>query len=54
MAGETIHCLMRAASEDKLTSKGCEGALRSLMRQVDVAQDWRVDPVLQKNCEVRL
>ncbi len=54
--GRTLHCLMGVAarlsssSSNVLTSR-CEASLRSLMREVDVASDWRVDPILQQNCQ---
>ena len=52
--GMTIHCLMGLASEHKLKSgKGCENEIRLLLRETNVADDWSIDPVLTKNCQVR-
>ena len=31
--------------------KSCEDELRMLMKEADVASDWRVDPVLKNACE---
>jgi len=49
----TIHCLMGLASEHKLQSgKACENEIRLLLREANVADDWTVDPILRKNCQV--
>ena len=37
--------------ERKLQEKSCEDELRMLMKEVDVASDWRVDPVLKNACQ---
>jgi Golgi apparatus protein 1 len=49
--GETIHCLLRLAAEHKLEEPSCEDELKVLLKEVDVASDWQVDPVLQKTCQ---
>ncbi len=51
--GRTLHCLMGVASsnKDEPLSQRCEDALRSLLREADVASDWKVDPILQQNCQ---
>ena len=49
--GETVHCLMRVAAEHLLEDPGCEAELRNLMREADVATDWKIDPVLQRSCQ---
>ena len=49
--GEVVHCLLRSAMERKLQEKSCEDELRMLMKEVDVASDWRVDPVLKNACQ---
>ena len=35
----------------QLESKECEGELRLLLREADVASDWKVDPVLKQACQ---
>lgn len=49
--GKTIHCLMKLASEQKLQNPVCENELRLLLREADVASDWKADPVLKKACQ---
>ncbi len=51
--GKTLHCLMSAASEGGLSSS-CQNILTTLLREVDVASDWTLDPLLQQNCQVSL
>ena len=51
--GMTIHCLMGLASKHELKSgKACENEIRLLLRQTNVAEDWTVDPILKKSCQV--
>ncbi len=50
--GEVIHCLLRAAMQHKLDDEpGCQDELQILLRQADVASDWKVDPVLKNACQ---
>ena len=49
--GEIIHCLLRTAMQRQLESRECEGELRLLLREADVASDWKVDPVLKNACQ---
>ncbi len=48
VGGRTIHCLMKQASQNQLESKQCRKVLATLLREVDVASDWTVDPVLRE------
>ena len=53
--GRTIHCLMNLAYQGKLTSEqGCEDDLRLLLKESNPldSTDWRLDPVLQRACQV--
>ncbi len=50
-ARTTLHCLLGAASRGELGNAACEAQLKTLLREVDVASDWRVDPLLQKTCQ---
>jgi hypothetical protein len=43
---------MGLATSRRLQEKRCEDSLMELLRQVDVSQDWNVDPILQQNCRV--
>ena len=49
--GEIIHCLLRTAMQRQLESKECEAELRLLLREADIASDWKVDPVLKSACQ---
>ena len=49
--GEIIHCLLRTAMQRQLESKECEAELRLLLREADIASDWKVDPVLKGACQ---
>ena len=49
--GETVHCLLKAASEHRLTEEDCEAELKLLVREADVGSDWKIDPILQKSCQ---
>ena len=46
--GEVIHCLLRAAMEHKIEESQCDDELKILLKEVDIASDWRVDPALKK------
>ena len=46
----TIHCLMKYAVQRQLDNERCEHALSTLLREADVASDWKVDPILHENC----
>lgn len=51
--GRTIHCLMDLAARDLLRSTpDCEKELKLLLRQTNIGEDWTVDPVLKKECQV--
>ena len=45
----TIHCLMKYAVQRQLDNERCEHALSTLLREADVASDWKVDPILHEN-----
>jgi hypothetical protein len=49
LGGRTIHCLMKHAAQHQLDSPECEKAIGTLLREVDVASDWKVDPILHEN-----
>lgn len=53
--GKTIHCLMEHArpkkKKDHRVSATCQRALEQLVKVSDVAEDWRVDPVLREACK---
>lgn len=42
---------MRSANNRKLTNVNCVKAIANLLKETDVAQNWKVDPLLQKNCQ---
>ncbi|XP_060516634.1 Golgi apparatus protein 1 [Cylas formicarius] len=52
--GKTIHCLMDHARnsmhKDHNFDKKCQKALEDLIKQADIGENWKVDPVLQKAC----
>ena len=53
--GRTIHCLMSLAYQSTLASgKGCEEELKILLKESNPLEstDWRLDPVLQRSCQV--
>ena len=53
--GKTIHCLMEHArpkkKRDRRVTSTCQRALETLVKVTDVAEDWRVDPVLREACK---
>lgn len=53
--GKTIHCLMEHArakkKKDQRVTASCQRALEELIKVSDVAEDWRVDPVLRDACK---
>ena len=49
--GEVVHCLLRSAMEKNLQDRGCEEELKLLLKEADVASDWRVDPILKAACQ---
>ena len=53
--GKTVHCLMRLAYKGELLSEQeCEEELRILLKESNPLDttDWRLDPVLQRSCQV--
>ena len=52
---QTIHCLMEHAKprrkKELRISAHCLRAVEKLMKVTDIAEDWRVDPVLRKACK---
>lgn len=52
VGGKTIHCLMEHARRrnEKRISAVCERAMEGLIKESDVGEDWRVDPVLHEAC----
>lgn len=54
-AGKTIHCLMEHArpkkKKDRRITSTCQRALEMVIKVSDVAEDWRVDPVLRNACK---
>lgn len=52
---KTIHCLMEHArpkkKKDRRVTATCQRALELLVKISDVAEDWRVDPVLRDACK---
>ncbi|XP_015923497.1 Golgi apparatus protein 1 [Parasteatoda tepidariorum] len=55
LGGKTLHCLMEHAKPSRIDSgrisDSCRRELESLLKQSDVGEDWRVDPVLQEACQ---
>jgi len=54
MKGQTIHCLMKLATDEsdhKKIGDKCEAALDDLLRQTQIMTDWRADPVLEDACD---
>ena len=52
--GQTIHCLMKLATEQtdhKKIGDKCERSLDDLLRQTQVMTDWQADPVLEDACD---
>ncbi|TRY79671.1 hypothetical protein TCAL_13427, partial [Tigriopus californicus] len=49
--GNTIHCLMKNAAHRELQSQDCLRAVQMLMKASNVGSNWKVDPVLRKNCQ---
>lgn len=53
VGGKTIHCLMdhaRLKNKNKRIGDSCQRALEDLVKETDVGEDWRVDPVLHEAC----
>ncbi|XP_063230835.1 Golgi apparatus protein 1 [Bacillus rossius redtenbacheri] len=53
VGGKTIHCLMdhvRPRKRKERVSSPCQRALEVLVKEADVGEDWRVDPVLREAC----
>ena len=40
---------MKYAVQRQLDNERCEHALSTLLREADVASDWKVDPILHEN-----
>lgn len=54
--GKTLHCLMEHAKPSRhdngrLTTV-CRRELENLLKEVDIGEDWRVDPALQESCQL--
>ena len=50
--GQAIHCLMQAAQKGQLRSGAkCQEAILTLLEEVSLASNWKLDPVLQKSCQ---
>lgn len=52
--GEIIHCLMehaRRKRKEKHVTSQCQRSLEKLIKVSDVGEDWRVDPILRRNCK---
>lgn len=52
--GRTIHCLMdhaRLKNSKKRINYQCQRALEDLVKETDLGEDWRVDPVLHEACQ---
>ena len=50
--GAVIHCLMAAvADRNILSGPECQRSLVSLLQEVNVASNWKLDPVLQQSCQ---
>uniref|UniRef100_T1J4W1 Golgi apparatus protein 1 n=1 Tax=Strigamia maritima TaxID=126957 RepID=T1J4W1_STRMM len=53
--GKTIHCLMEHAKpttrKKKRISQQCMKEIEKLVRESDMAEDWRVDPALKEACQ---
>ena len=50
--GQAIHCLMRAAQKGQLQSGvKCQEAILTLLQEVSLASNWKLDPVLQRACQ---
>lgn len=48
--GRMIHCLLKAASQEKSFSANCLTTVKSLIRAVDPGSDIRADPFLETAC----
>lgn len=55
IGGKTIHCLMERArpkrKKELRIEPQCQRALEQLVKEADVGEDWRVDPVLRRACK---
>ncbi|XP_066589109.1 Golgi apparatus protein 1 [Prorops nasuta] len=52
--GKTIHCLMEHTRPRKRKSRiapKCQRALEDLLKEADVGEDWRIDPILREACQ---
>lgn len=53
VGGKTIHCLMEhARPKKKRVEAVCQRALENLVKQTDVGEDWRIDPILRQACKI--
>ncbi|XP_017773865.1 PREDICTED: Golgi apparatus protein 1 [Nicrophorus vespilloides] len=53
VGGKTIHCLMdhaRLKNSKNRIGDVCQRALETLVKETDIGEDWRVDPVLHEAC----
>lgn len=48
--GRMIHCLLKAAQQEKNFSASCLSSVKSLVRAVDPGSDIRADPLLETTC----
>lgn len=60
LGGQILHCLMKYskgkrhrgdAHTRKRVSSKCQREIEVLLKEVNIAEDWRVDPVLQEKCQ---
>lgn len=54
VGGKTIHCLMdnaRYKNNRLRISSECQRALETLVKEADIGEDWRIDPVLREACQ---
>ncbi|KAK2580723.1 hypothetical protein KPH14_011351 [Odynerus spinipes] len=54
VGGATIHCLMehtRTRKKKSKVSNKCQRALEILIKEADVGEDWRIDPILREECQ---
>lgn len=48
--GRMIHCLLKAAQQEKTFSSDCLSTIKSLVRAADPGSDIRADPLLETTC----
>ncbi|CAK8688004.1 unnamed protein product [Clavelina lepadiformis] len=48
--GGTMHCLLRAAQKENSLSPSCQEEVMNLIKESEVGQDYRMDPVLTRAC----